>query len=113
MTSKELTKLFERYVEDEQFRLWDQGSVRELRFVYACQNGSVWKFTPKAWWQFVTKAIRDKGSHNFLMSNALHRRPNHIISGSGRKFYSSDSEMRCVNPLDWTIENWTNELTGA
>jgi hypothetical protein len=113
MTSEELRKLFQCCVEDAQFHLWDKGKVRGSRFVYACQNGAVWKFTRKGWWQFVTKTIRNQGAHRFLISNALLRRPSHIINGHDGKFYSSDSEMRCVNPWDWTLENWTNELTAA
>jgi hypothetical protein len=111
MTSEELKKLFVRYSEDAQFEIWNKGRVQEVRFVYACQNGTIWKFTPKEWWQFVTKAVRNHGGHHLLLSKAMCNRPRHIIRGADNKFYSSNREMRCVNPLDWTVENWISELT--
>jgi hypothetical protein len=113
MTSAEVTKLFARSSEDAQFELWNKGDAQEVRFVYACELGMIWKFTPKAWWLIVTKAIRNRGCHDFFLSKAMSTRPRHIIRGDDNKFYSCDSKMRCVNPLDWTIENWTNELARA
>jgi hypothetical protein len=110
MTPLTLTKLFARYSEDAQFQLWNRGRVQDVRFVYACENGTVWKFTPKAWWQFVTTVIRNHGRHYFFFSNAMSSRPRHIIKGADNVFYSSDDKMRCVNPLDWSIDNWINEL---
>jgi hypothetical protein len=113
MTSHELKQLFTRYSEDAQFEIWNKGRVPELRFVYACENGTIWKFTPKGWWQFVTKAIRNRGGHDLLLSKAMGHRPRHIMRGADGNFYSSNIEMRCVNPLDWTVETWTNELIGS
>jgi hypothetical protein len=110
MTPEELTKLFARYYEDAQFQLWNKGKAQEPRFVYACENGTVWKFTPREWWQTVTKAIRDQGCHKFFASKPLISCPRHIIKGADNNFYSSDITVRCVNPQDWKIENWTNEL---
>jgi hypothetical protein len=60
--------------------------------------------------QFVRKAIRNQGNHDFLLSRALRNRPKHITKGGDRKISSSDNRVRCVNPLDWTVEDWTNEL---
>lgn len=111
MTSEKLKRLFARCVDDAQFKLWNKGKPQGVRFVYACEFGVVWKFTPKAWWQFVTKAIRNHGAHEFLLSSAMRSRPKHIIKGLDNIFYSSDDTMRCVNPLNWNIENWTDELT--
>jgi hypothetical protein len=110
MTSVQLRKLFGRCAEDAQFRNWSKGEAPGMRFVYACEYGTIWKFTPKEWWQCVTRAIRNRGSHDFLLSKALRGRPRHIIKGEDNKFYSSDLAMRCVNPLDWTLQDWTNEL---
>jgi hypothetical protein len=110
MTSEELKKLFARYFEDAQFQIWNKGKTQEMKFVYACENGLFWKFTPEEWWRFVTKVIRNHGCHVFSQSNALRSRPNHIVKGGDNKYYSSDTKMRCVNPLDWTVENWTDEL---
>jgi hypothetical protein len=113
MTSEELSKLFAKISEDDQFKLWNKGRVQDVRFVYACEYGVIWKFTPRAWWQLVTKTIRSQGRHDFYLSKALRCRPQHIFRGGDNKFYSSDSRMRCVNPLDWTVENWASELARA
>jgi hypothetical protein len=110
MTSKTLAKLFAQTAEDAQFRLWNRGRLQGVRFVYACEYGVIWKFTPKAWWQLVTKTILNQGRHDFYLSKSLRCRPRHIFKGEDNKFYSSDSHMRCVNSLDWTIADWTNEL---
>jgi hypothetical protein len=110
MTQEKLKKLFARFTEDAQFETWNAGKTPGVRFVYACEYGTIWKFTPKAWWQSITKAIRNQGSHDFTLSTALCRRPRHIYKGSDKQFHSSDQEMRCVNPADWTVEDWTNEL---
>jgi hypothetical protein len=113
MTSEKLAKLFAEVAEDAEFRLWNQGRAQDVRFVYACEYGVIWKFTPQAWWQLVTKTILNQGRHDFYLSKSLRCRPRHIFKGEDNKFYSSDSHMRCVNSLDWTIEDWTNELVHA
>jgi hypothetical protein len=110
MTSAELKKLFGHYAEDAQFQNWSKRESPRMRFVYACEHGMIWKFTPKAWWQFVTRAVRNHGCHDFFLSKALRSRPKYIIKGADNKFYSSDLTMRCVNPLDWTLQDWTKEL---
>ena len=109
MTAQELKKLFAACVEEARFQDWSKG-VPKVRFVYACEYGTIWKFTPKEWWQFVSKAISNQGNHEFLLSRALHSRPKYIRKGQDRKISSSDDMMRCVNPLDWTVEEWTREL---
>lgn len=110
MTQEKLKKLFARFSDDAQFETWNAGKIPGVRFVYACEYGTIWKFTPRAWWQSMTKAIRNQGSHDFTLSTALCHRPRHIVKGSDNKFHSSDKELRCVNPEDWTVEDWTNEL---
>jgi hypothetical protein len=110
MTSEQLKKLFTYYAEETQFQNWNNGAS-EVRFVYACEYGTIWKFTPKEWWQFVRKAVGNQGNHEFLLSRALKNRPRHITKGDDRGIFSSDSRMRCVNPLDWTLQDWTNELS--
>jgi hypothetical protein len=111
MTSAELKKVFGNYAEDAQFQDWTKGETQGVQFVYACEYGTIWKFTPKAWWQFVKKVVRNNGGHDFVLSKAMRSRPKHITKGEDNQFYSSDSRMRCVNPLDWTLLDWTNELT--
>ena len=110
MTSEALKKLFGQITQDAQFQNWSKGEAPGMQFVYACEYGMIWKFTPKAWWQFVSRAVRNDGGHDFFLSKALRSRPRHIIKGEDNKFYSSDGRMRCVNPLDWTLLDWTNEL---
>jgi hypothetical protein len=113
MTSRELKKCFAQFADDAKFQLWNQGQLQGVRFVYACEFGVIWKFTPQAWWQFVTKAILNQGRHDLCLSRALRHRPRHILKGPDNNFYSSDDRMRCVNPLDWTVENWAKELARA
>jgi hypothetical protein len=110
MTSEALKKIFGQIAQDAQFQNWSNGEVPGMQFVYACEFGTIWKFTPKAWWLFVTRAVRNKGGHDLFLSKALRSRPRHIVKGEDNKFYSSDGRMRCVNPLDWTLLDWTNEL---
>jgi hypothetical protein len=110
MTSEELTKLFARVAADAQFASWNKDRIHDVRFIYACEYGVIWKFTPRAWWQLVTTTLQNQGRHDFPLSKALGSRPKHISKGLDNKFHSSDSTMRCVNPLEWTIENWANEL---
>src|ERR1700735_2676340 len=114
MTSLELGKLFAHHAEEAQFQKWNRGAPA-VRFVYACEHGTIWKFTPKEWWRFVRKAIGNQGNHDFLLSRAMRSRPQYIqiestTTGGDRKISSFDTRMRCVNPLDWTVEDWTNEL---
>ena len=113
MTSHELNRLFMQVAEDARFRLWNEKRSQAVRYFYACEHGEVWKFTPKAWWQLVTKTILNGGRHDFFLSKALGHRPTHIVKGEDKEFYSSDRSLRCINPLDWTVENWTDELARA
>ena len=110
MTSGEIKKLFGHYAEDAQFQNWSKDEAPGMQFVFACEYGTIWKFTPRAWWQFVTKVVRNNGGHDLVLSQALRSRPKQIVKGVDNKFYSSDDRMRCVNPLDWTLLDWTNEL---
>jgi hypothetical protein len=48
MTSEKLKKLFVRYAEEAQFQRWSKGTP-EVQFVYACEYGTIWKFTPIEW----------------------------------------------------------------
>jgi hypothetical protein len=113
MTSQKLYELFARHAEDAQFQLRAKATP-EVRFVYAYEYGTIWKFTPIEWWRFVTKAVRNQGNPEFLLSKALRRRPKHVTESDDRKILSSsDDGIRCVNPLNWTVEDWTKELIRA
>lgn len=82
-----------------------------MQFIYACEYSTFWKFTPKEWWLFTTNAIRNNGFYDLPLSRALRCRPKLVQKGEDGKFHSLDIAFRCVNPLDWTVEDWKNELT--
>jgi hypothetical protein len=109
MTSEQLKHLFAYYADETQFQSWNTGRP-EVRSVYACEYGMIWKFSPKEWWQFARKTILNQGNHEFVLSKALRNRPKHIVKGSDRKISSLEPAMRCVNPLDWTLQDWIDEL---
>jgi hypothetical protein len=109
MTSNELGKLMAQHAENSRFEDWNSGRKEMPRFIYACEYGTFWKFTPREWWQMVTKIVGNQGSHEFLLSKAS-RRPRYILKGKDGGFYSTDPVMRCVNPIDWTLEDWKREL---
>jgi hypothetical protein len=109
MRSIDLTKLLELRAENVRFENWNsQQSVRP-RFVYACELGTIWKFTPKEWWQVVTKIVRNNGSHEFHLSKST-RRPKFILKTGDGSFQSTDPTMRSVNPANWTLDDWKREL---
>ena len=109
MRSIELTKLLASHAENVRFVDWDNKRTTRPRFVYACELGTIWKFTPKEWWQVVNKAVRNNGSHEFHFSQAT-RRPKFILKSEDGSFHSTDPAMRSVNPAKWTLEDWQREL---
>jgi hypothetical protein len=110
MTTEQIIKILGTGAEDARFRDWDQGRTLEWRFVYLCEYGTIWRFGPQEWWRFVIRTIRNNGAYDLPLSRALRIRPKHIFKGEDHKCYSSDNSVRCVNPLDWTVEDWKNEL---
>ena len=97
-----LTETFARYADGAAYRQWNQGRTLKVRFVYACQDEVVWKFTTEEWWRFVTKTIRNNGVYTLPLSNQLHGRPRNIAS--------CDDTIRWVELRKWTVENWKEEL---
>jgi len=110
MTVERIFEILAVHAEDARFRDWDQGRTLQWRFVYLCEYGTIWRFEPKEWWRFVIRTIRNNGAYDLPLSRALRNRPKHISKGDDHKCYSSDATLHCVNPLDWTIEDWKNEL---
>jgi hypothetical protein len=106
--SETLTETFARFAEDAEFRHWNEARTLECRFVYACQNRSVWKFTLEGWWRFVTRAIRNHGAYNLPLTKQLQGRCKKIADVESG--VSGDSTIRCVNLNRWTLTNWTDEL---
>ena len=113
MTQVELNQILAHFAEDIGFQNWNMRQRPGVRFIYAYEYGTVWKFTPKEWWRFVTKTTNNSGSYDLPLSRALRARPRQIIKGEGGKLYSADNTRRCVNLLDWTLEDWKDELVGT
>jgi hypothetical protein len=112
MTQVELNQLLAHYAEDRVFQVWNKRQQPGVRFIYACEYEVFWKFTPREWWRFVTKVTHNSGSYDLPLSRALYARPRQIIKGEDGKLHSSDKTRRCVNLLDWTLEDWNDELVG-
>lgn len=110
MTTDQVFKILAADAEDARFRTWDQSRTIRWRFVYLCEYGTIWRFGPKEWWQFVTGTVRNNGAYDLPLSSALRSRPRHISKGDDRKYYSSDNAVRCVSALEWTTDDWKNEL---
>ena len=110
MTTDKIFEILASAAEDARFRGWEQGRTHQYRFVYLCEYGTIWRFTPKEWWRFVIRTIRNNGTYDLPLSKALRTRPKHITEGEHHKCCSSDNGVRCVNPLDWTVEEWKSEL---
>jgi hypothetical protein len=110
MTIEKILKIFAADAEDARFRDWAQGRRIQWRFVYLCEYGTIWRFESREWWRFVRRTIRNNGAYDIPLSRSLRNRPKHISKGVDDKWYSSDNTVRCVNPLDWTVEDWKNEL---
>ena len=110
MTQVELNQILAHFAEGIGFQNWNKRQLPGVRFIYACEYTTFWKFTPKEWWRFATKTTHNGGSYDLPLSRALHGRPRQIIRGESGKLYSSDPTRRCVNLLDWTLEDWKDEL---
>ena len=106
MTQEELNQILAHVAEDIRFQAWNRQQRPGVRFIYACEYATLWKFTPKEWWRFVTKTNQNGGSYDLSLSRALRGRPRQIIKDEGGKLYSSDNTTRCVNLLDWKLEDW-------
>jgi hypothetical protein len=106
--SERLTKTFARFAEDAEFRRWNEERTLECRFVYVCQDSSVWKFTLEEWWKFVTKAIRNKGAYSLPSANTIQAPGKRIADVENG--VSCDNTIRYVNLNCWTLSNWTDEL---
>jgi hypothetical protein len=108
---QQLTRVFADYAEDSRFQNWIAGVAQQFRFVYACEYGTIWKFTPKEWWQFVAKTVRNDGAYDLPLSKALGNRPRHITPGDDGRLQSSDCTVRCINLTEWNVSDWQNELS--
>lgn len=113
MARLELNKGLDHYAEELRFQDWSTRQRPGVRFIYTCEYETFWKFTPKEWWRFVTRVIRNDGLYDLPVSAELHGRPRHVIRGTDGKYCSSDNARRCVNLLDWTLEDWKGELVGG
>jgi len=105
--SEPLTETFARFAEEAEFQQWNEGRTLECRFVYVCQDSSVWKFTLEEWWKVVTRTIRANGLYNLPLTKQLQGRCKKIaVAENG---VSCDNTIRCVNVDRWRLTNWTDE----
>jgi len=112
MTQEELNQILANVAEDIRFQNWNKRQRPEVRLIYVCEYATLWKFTPKEWWRFVTKTNQNGGAYDLSRLRELRSRPRQIIKGEGGKLCSSDPTMRCLNLLDWTLEDWKHEMAG-
>lgn len=105
-----LNRVFADYAEDMQFQDWITRVAAPFRFVYACEYGTIWKFTPREWWQFVSRTVRNHGNYDLPLSRALGNRPRHISFSPEGRMSSTDGTVRCVNLTGWTESDWQSEL---
>jgi len=103
-----LTDTFARFAEDAEFSHWNEGRPPECRFVYAVQDGSVWKFTLREWWRFVTTTVRNNGKYSLPFTKRL--RVHRTKVADLENGVSHDKAIRGVSLAGWTLANWTDEL---
>ena len=101
--SETLTETFARFAEDAAFQRWVESRSLAFQFVYASHDDSVWKFTAEEWWRFVTRTIRNNGGFSLPVSKQVQGR-----SKPGPA--SQESLSRSVTLLDWSADDWKNEL---
>jgi len=112
MTQVELNQMLAHFADNTVFQNWNKRQLPGVRFIYASEYTTFWKFTPKEWWRFVTKTNQNGGSYDLPLSRALHGRPRQIIKGEGNILHSSDYTRRYVNLLDWKPQDWKDEFVG-
>lgn len=110
MTSTELNRIIIRYQQNLSFEDWISRQTRRPTCIYVCEFGTIWKFTSKEWWQEVIRIVQNDGEHEFTLFKALHRRPKSIREREDGSFDSINSNVRCINPKDWTLDEWKHEL---
>ena len=100
-----LAQTFARYAEDAEFREWNESRPARYRLVYVHQDDNVWKFSREDWWKFVNRTIRNKGTYSLPLSK-------HLPNGLKKSMDSCESNaVRNVHLLDWTLDDWKDELS--
>src|SRR5579864_5922354 len=83
MTQEELNQILAHVAEDIRFQAWNRRQRPGVRFIYACEYATLWKFTPKEWWRFVSKTNQNGGYYDLSLSRALRGRPRQITKAKG------------------------------
>lgn len=110
MTPSKLNKVIIQYQQNISFEQWLSRQTHPPIYVYACEFGTVWKFTSKEWWQEVIRIIHNKGEHEFPLGKALRRLPKAIRACEDGTFDATNKNIRCVHPKDWNLDDWKREL---
>ena len=110
MTAQQLNKLFSDAAADASFQRWSEQRRPSFRLVFACEYGTLWKFTTKEWWRFATKTVQNNGSFDLPLCKAIRANPRQVIRGADGKIYAVDESIRCVNLRDWTLADWKSEI---
>jgi len=113
MTAQQLNKLFSDAAADASFQRWSEQRRPWFRLVFACEYGTIWKFTTKEWWQFATKTGRNNGSFDLPLSKAIRVHSRQVVRGSDGKISAVDESIRCVNLLEWTLADWKREVDSS
>lgn len=83
--------------------------------IYVEQYGGWWSFTTKQWREWLLASIADilsQEGYTLPDSKMLRSRPRLAKKDdpASRWWYSSVSTARVIQPLDWTVEQWKEEL---
>jgi hypothetical protein len=84
--------------------------------IYVVNMGGFWRFTPKQWAAFVPKALEAvRAGNGFELSEEkmLSHCPRgiYVDDSSGQAHYTARIEgIRVVEPHDWDVSEWENEL---
>jgi len=103
-----IAETFARFADDAEYVAWERQEPA-FRLVYACRDGSVWKFTPEEWWRFV-RSLKEGKPVILPNSHIMARCPNFLFKVGYEEFCSNDKTVRCVNLLGWTSSDWKKEL---
>lgn len=80
------------------------------RRVYATQYGVIWSFSLQEWLAFVEKTITNDGEYDLDKGGRqVATRPVALFRSARLGFESTRSDVRCVRPLDWSMEDWIDE----
>jgi type II restriction/modification system DNA methylase subunit YeeA len=80
--------------------------------VYVGQYGSIWSLSAKEWMELCEEAS-DTGTYDLTSYKKLTKRPRSIINwrdDDGSEFGAADEKTIYREPLDWTADEFLEEL---